>query len=285
MLQVARLSSGMLDDSAPLVEEFITSQHNDDGGFRDRNGESDLYYTVFGIDGLCALQADIPQSLLADYLDAFGNGNELDFIHLCCLARARAAIGVSFPDLDQLYFNLERFRTPDGGYSQRAGAKSSTAYACLLAYGAYSDYGKPIPDKVNFASCLASLRSRDGGWGNERGMDQGTATATAAAVVVSHSLKLSIPDLAADWLLGCVHPDGGFRAFPQAPMPDLLSTAVSLHALEAMQVDYSRIKESCLDFVDSLWVNNGAFHGHWADDVMDLEYTYYGLLALGHLSL
>jgi hypothetical protein len=68
-------------------------------------------------------------------------------------------------------------------------------------------------------------------------------------------------------------------------MPDLLSTAVVLHALDGLQVDFTPLKEACLDFVDSLWVNEGGFHGHWADDELDLEYTYYGLLALGHLSL
>jgi hypothetical protein len=45
------------------------------------------------------------------------------------------------------------------------------------------------------------------------------------------------------------------------------------------------VKEPCLDFVDSLWTSTGGFYGNWADDAVDCEYTYYGLLALGHLSL
>ena len=40
-----------------------------------------------------------------------------------------------------------------------------------------------------------------------------------------------------------------------------------------------------LDFIDTLWTNRGGFYGNWTDDVLDCEYTYYGLLALGHLSL
>ena len=44
-------------------------------------------------------------------------------------------------------------------------------------------------------------------------------------------------------------------------------------------------RERCLDFVDSLWSAEGGFHGHWADDHLDAEYTFYGLLALGHLSV
>jgi len=71
-------------------------------------------------------------------------------------------------------------------------------------------------------------------------------------------------------------------------MPDLLSTAVTLHALDGIQVDFSKLQEPLLDFVDSLWVvqeQGGGFFGTWDDDQADLEYTYYGLLALGHLAL
>jgi len=45
------------------------------------------------------------------------------------------------------------------------------------------------------------------------------------------------------------------------------------------------IREPCLDFIDSLWVNRGGFYGTWDDDALDTEYTYYGLLALGHLAV
>jgi len=40
-----------------------------------------------------------------------------------------------------------------------------------------------------------------------------------------------------------------------------------------------------LDFIDSLWTAEGAFHGSWADDEPDAEYTFYGLVALGHASV
>ena len=72
---------------------------------------------------------------------------------------------------------------------------------------------------------------------------------------------------------------------PAAPIPDLLSTATALQALSGMKISIAGIQEACLDFVDSLWTNRGAFYGNWMDDTVDCEYTYYGLLALGHLSL
>jgi prenyltransferase beta subunit len=82
-----------------------------------------------------------------------------------------------------------------------------------------------------------------------------------------------------------MHPDGGFLAMPRAPIPDLLSTATALHALACLEEPLPQsAREACLDFLDSLWTAEGGFHGHWADDHLDVEYTFYGLLALGHLS-
>ena len=68
-------------------------------------------------------------------------------------------------------------------------------------------------------------------------------------------------------------------------MPDLLSTAVALHALSSLERPPADHADITLDFVDTLWTNRGGFHGHWADDDLDCEYTFYGLLALGHLSI
>jgi hypothetical protein len=87
------------------------------------------------------------------------------------------------------------------------------------------------------------------------------------------------------WLLDRCHASGGFLATPAAPVPDLLSTATGLHALAALDAPLAGLYETCLDFVDSLWTNRGGFFGSWVDDTLDCEYTYYGLLALGHLTV
>ena len=107
---------------------------------------------------------------------------------------------------------------------------------------------------------------------------------TAAAVTLMRYLNRDIPAAAGDWLLARAHPMGGFLAAPEAPMPDLLSTATALHALSGMHIDFDVLREPTLDFVDSLWTGRG-FCGNWGDEIVDCEYTFYGLLALGHLSL
>ena len=52
MLQVARLAPRQLGESRDLVSAFLRARVNPDGGFQDRAGASDLYYTVFGLDAL-----------------------------------------------------------------------------------------------------------------------------------------------------------------------------------------------------------------------------------------
>ena len=106
--------------------------------------------------------------------------------------------------------------------------------------------------------CLGRLRAADGGYANQDDLPMGLTPSTAAAVtLLRHLRSAGASRRLADWLLARCRPEGGFFATPQAPIPDLLSTATALHALAGMQVDLEPIKEPCLDFVDSLWTNQG----------------------------
>jgi len=286
MLQVARLAPRVLGDSAELVRDFLLGQIGHDGGFADRTGRSDLYYTVFGIDGLIALQAELPVEKIRSYGRAFGEGEHLDFVHLCCLARVRAAAGLQNErSCRSIVQRIEQFRSGDGGFNLQPGQLHGTVYACFLAFGAYQDLGFTMPDALRVVQSLKGLETNDGAWANSRGAEFGSTSATAAAVTLLRNLSLPINASVGDWLLARHHPQGGFVAAPGALLPDLLSTATSLHALAGMQVSFEAVREDCLDFIDTLWTNKGAFHGHWDDEYPDCEYTFYALLALGHLSL
>jgi hypothetical protein len=297
MLQVARLAPRVLGDSAALVGDFLLDQQNGDGGFKDRSGQSDLYYTVFGLDGLAALQTPVDTTRVRAYLETFGSGAGLDFVHLCCLARCWAALdgleGASNKHKppgarEEVLQRIEHCRTKDGGYNPAAGAtpeSHGTAYGCFLAFGAWQDFRAALPDSLRVAECLNQLRTSDGAWANERSVKTGSTNATAAAITVLRQLHQPVDPASGDWLLARHHPQGGFLAAPQAPIPDLLSTATALHALSGLERDAGAIRETCLDFIDTLWTNEGGFHGHWGDDLLDVEYTFYGLLALGHLSV
>ncbi len=293
MLQVARLAPKLLGESSDLVRDFLLRQQNADGGFRGRSDTSDLYYTVFGIDGLLALQTELPVGRIESYLRTFRHGEALDLVHLCCLARGWTALSNSTAGLESspgelqksLLCRIETFRGQDGGYHPIPGSLFGTAYGAFLALGCYQDLQAELPEPLRLVQSLKFLETEEGAWANERSGKSGATNSTAAVITVLRNLDFPINQSAGDWLLDRCHASGGFRAGPNAPMPDLLSTATALHALAGMEIPCEGIKEPCLDFIDTLWTNEGSFHGHWGEEILDCEYTFYGLLALGHLSL
>jgi prenyltransferase beta subunit len=287
MLQVARLAPTQLGESRDLVAAFLHARRNPDGGFQDRSGTSDLYYTVFGLDALIALRETLPTESTAAFLRQAAAREPSDLVHLACLARGFAALRIP-PDaaiVEKGVRLLDAHRSADGGFATEPAAAAGSAYGAFVAAGAYQDFGRPVPDPDALLASMAHLKMPDGSYCNHPSMPVGLTTSTAAAVLVTRQFDGALSRDAGMWLLDRCHPRGGFFAAAEAPVPDLLSTATALHALAALQVPIAGLREPCLDFVDSLWTNRGGFFATWADDEADCEYTYYGLLALGHLSL
>jgi prenyltransferase beta subunit len=275
-----------LGDSADAVRGFLHGQLAPDGGFLGRDGRSDLYYTVFGLEASLAMGVEIPRQRVCGYLDGFGDGESLDLVHLAALIRCRVNMAdARDPEIPARH--LMACRSRDGGFHMSPGAQRGSAYGSFLALGARQDLGMDCPDAEAMAKSIASLQRPDGGYANEAEMTAGATPATAAAISVLHYLQRPIPESAIQWLLARAHPLGGFTAIPfggDAGVPDLLSTATALHALSLVGVRMDAAKDKHLDYLDSLWSPQGGFRGHWADDVVDCEYTYYGLLALGTLA-
>jgi hypothetical protein len=267
MLQVARLAPKLLQEAAEPVARFLKGQFNEDGGARDRGGHSDLYYTVFALDGLIALQQELPVARVKTYLEGFGDGDGLDFVHLACLARCWAALGKG--QLDPDASGRLALRVLDSG--------SDGVYHQFLKLGALEDLGGTVEDPEDATAQILELQSPDGSF-------LSTTPTTAGAVTLLHHLGARVPTSAVEWLYSRARPQGGFFPAADSPVPDLLSTATALHALAAAHAPLGALRDPMVDFVDTLWTGQG-FCGSWADDVVDSEYTYYALLALGHLSL
>src|SRR5262245_24419285 len=132
MLQVARVARTQLRDSADLAIQFLESQQNPDGGFRNRDGASDLYYTVFGVEALRALDAAISIETLEPYLRSFGDGDSLDLVHAACLARAWANLPrdrAAASPRRALAAHIEDHRSGNGGYHTAPRHAWGTPYA------------------------------------------------------------------------------------------------------------------------------------------------------------
>jgi hypothetical protein len=75
----------------------------------------------------------------------------------------------------------------------------------------------------------------------------------------------------------------GFRVFKQIRNCDMLSTAVALYVLKETGYDLRLTAPGALSFIESNY-ESGAFLSGDGDPTRDLEYTFYGLIALGSLT-
>jgi hypothetical protein len=287
MLREAGRAKSLLDDRTESVVRFARGGFGPDGGFRGRGGESDLYYTLFAVEILLALDAELPSEAVASYLRSFGAGDSLDLVHLACLARCWADLPGREPSAavrQAILERLDRCRLADGGFGHRPGETRGSVYYGLLALNAYQDFGAELPD-----SRALALASRPGG-------DEPTPLLAGALLLLAELGEVSpdaVPlDDAKNRLLARHDGRGGFAALPGLPVADLLSTATALHALARTGVSVETCRASCLRFVNSLWSGDdgrrgvsaeGGFRGVAGDGVIDSEYTFYGLLSLGHL--
>ncbi len=287
MLATAHKGLSYLGRRRARIAQYLWSQCAPDGGFMDRGGTSDLYYTVFGIDALAALNEPLPLDRLASYLESYGNGDSLDFMHLTCLARCWTRMPTSsIPDgvRSHLCKRIEAYRTSDGGYHTVQEAASGSVTGIYLAVAAYQDMGLEIPAPTRILQSLSGLRSRDNAYANEKGLRTGTTLATAGTLILQHGLGGDVDRTAADWLWKQMDPDGGFLASPVTPMPDLLSTATAIYAGRVLECPMESLTDKTVIFTESLQDEDTAgYAGHWLELEPDCEYTFYALLVLGAL--
>ena len=269
MLTAARRGAGRLGARRGPLVRFVRGRLTDEGGFADRHGRGDLYYTVFGAECLRACGERVPAAV-GEYVRRFGPGDGLDLVHLACVVRLRTAAGdVNDALRDELLGRLRNCPAPG-------------VYAAFLALAAAQDLGAPPPDADKIVADVQACRTPDGGYANLPGIPLAMTPTTAAAAIVLAALGRAVEPAAVNWLAGRRCDGGGYAVADGAAEAELLSTAVALHAL-AVAGAAPADDPATGAFVQSLQCDGGGFRGHRPADEADCEYTFYGLLALGSL--
>jgi hypothetical protein len=263
------------------VLAYLAGMRAEDGGFLGRSSASDLYYTLFALAALDAFDRAEDGASATRYLRGFGEGLDLDLVHLCCLARCLLLVPDARSQAVRVASRFEEFIAPGGGYRVARGAAGSIS-ASFVAQLAYEELGWPLPASTRIDVCVAAGRTADGAWADGEGVASGTTTVTAAATLIQAAAGRR-DDAGAGWLMGCWASTGGFRASRSAPISDLLSTAAALLALQALGVPLKPFAEPTLAFIGSLWSHDGGFRGYAPEALSDCEFTYYALVALGAL--
>lgn len=110
-----------------------------------------------------------------------------------------------------------------------------------------------------------------------RGEEVKTTNAACCVLTMQHQMGQKLDAACVEWIQQRQDETGGFYASEQAPIPDLLSTAVGLFTLRLIGKE---VKDAT-PFIEAHWLDNGGFAPTIYDDYSDVEYVFYGLLALG----
>ncbi|MDX9980539.1 MAG: prenyltransferase/squalene oxidase repeat-containing protein [Lentisphaeria bacterium] len=283
MIRLARSGAELLDATARRdIAAFLLSRQQADGGFRGAGTRSDLYYTLFALAGLQAL--DTTPANPTPWLDSFGDGKGLDLVHLGALAVCRSLIpGKPSPEWRQaICARLEAFRQPDGGFADEPDCQHGTPYGAYLAILAAGALGQRLPRRGHALAAARLCQTRDGGFAGRPGAAVGTIPATVAMLILN-ALDWRRPNRQAlAWFERCRRGQV-FAAAPDAPLPDLLSTATVLAANRLIHLHLPVDRKATATFVESCWDETGGF-GAVPAAPPDNEYTFYALLALGAIA-
>lgn len=285
------------ENAVTVISDYISSQFTNEGGFRNRAGKCDQYYTMFGLTCAEALGVHVDISLVRRYLRRF-NSAELDLVHLVCWSKSQLIIKMSesllpYRLLAVLYslgfgpkqdVSPERFIAQDGGFCEDDNSVKSHPYAIFMGVNLYQDCGLRMPDVGRAVLALEGCRTEHGAFHNPGGGGRGMLLSTCAAILALRQLTGKVDTPALKWLSGQQGETGGFHASPDSPMPDLLSTGVALYTLKICGYPLDSMSNKAKEFIIDHWHDNGGFTGTLVDDCTDCEYTFYALMALGALA-
>lgn len=286
LIRLARAGAALLDAPArDEITQFLLSQQQSDGGFQGPAGASDLYYTLFALAALEATgSAGFQPASSSSWLSSFGDGQNLDLVHLAALAVCRGTLGKRPAPAwcQRVATRLEAFRLPDGGFADEADCRHGSPYGAYLALLAATSLGVALPRRAAAIAAACQCQARDGGYAGRPDAAIGTVPATVAALILlALSWKRSSRETIA-WFERCRRGEV-FAAAPDAPLADLLSTATVLAANRLLRLRLPTEKRATAAFVESCWHESGGF-GAVPGAHPDVEYTFYALLALGSLA-
>ena len=153
MISAATRAKATLGDSAELVGNFVASQLNSDGGFKSRDGRSDLYYTSFGIDCFVALDLELPKDRIISYLRSFYQDESLDLVHFACLVRSLENI--------QSGSSQELLDIVPASRLEKLTSLVQSVYECFLMIALCHDLCMEIPDKEQMMSFINSMHANE----------------------------------------------------------------------------------------------------------------------------
>lgn len=267
-------------DATGRIKKYIESRMTPHDLFMNKSGEEDIYYTTFGwmlsylfgikIRGEQARRQwqnlTVDRGDLIQYAAYVRSGLLLDLLSgrygrallrsVVPSTKAGTVVFVSFPHND-----------------------GCSPYSTFIRLSLLEDMNGTVRNKKEMTGSLTAYRvAATGGYSNIAGNGEASVNATAAALSVIGQLNGYAMNDDVEYLSRSQDDSGGFSASENTPLPDVLSTATALFALNCYGVT-PRVDP--VPFIEAHWLESGGFAPALFEETSDIEYTFYGLLALG----
>lgn len=264
-IQILEKGNSILDNKSQIeIKEFIKSRQHENGAFTDRGNNPDIYYSLFGVWLSKALKLDSEQNNLASYIRAVQPDGKkiIDKFGLLLIQLVLDDKIVEKPSA----FKLLK-------WISGSGKQLNTAYQFFLFMLSFDAlYGKNRVLYFLMRIALSFYRP-----------PKDLPCSFFSALFLAKYLTGKNVKKETEKLFAYFENGKGFKVFKELEKADLLSTAVALFALKKANADLRFVTPDCLSLIQMNY-DSGAFLSGDGDENKDLEYTFYGLLALGTLS-
>lgn len=245
------------------IREFVASRQSQNGAFTNRAGHPDIYYTLFGVWLSEALGLTSQMNQLKIFTEKV-NPDKKKVVEWFALLLIKVVADNDFKK--PAFFSLVKMIFKGGKDINPA----YQVFLFLLSFDAL--FGKNRILNFLFGVVLNFYR-----------LPEDTPCSISAAVLVAKFLVGKNVENETQNQLAYFETGKGFKVFKDLENADLLSTAVALFALKKASADLRIVAPDCLNLIQQNY-DSGAFLSGDGDSSRDLEYTFYGLLALGTLS-
>jgi geranylgeranyl transferase type-2 subunit beta len=290
----ARLDPGVRERN----RDWLRGQQRADGGFAGREGESDPYYTAFGLRGLLIVDgiddsvADRAAGFLVTKLaESMGVVDRVSLIMAASILEMTHGLELigSRPDVrDATIAYLESHRCGDGGYAKLPGGVAGSTYQTFLNLLAYELLGFEAPNVDRIVQFLDSQRMLDGGFREIRVAKRAGVNPTAAGIGALKALGQLDPvreQATIEFLADMATDEGGLSANDRISLADLLSSCTGMVTMSDLgatgQLNLAALRRYAMSMQRTDGEQpQGGFHGFAFDREVDVEYTFYGLALL-----
>jgi hypothetical protein len=272
-------------ETADEIRNFILRKQTPGGGFADRAGNGDIYYSLFGYFIAEAYAVNVVIEPLKGFVRAEIDSKNLSGVHLYCAAILYSKLfGADNTSLALGHKIKQELQSTHQHINPSAHQPISTSTHQHIPYSSFMGFLA-----LYYLEDFPAIKHLLNQYRISTSAHRPIATITTSPhqpcpVTAANALLLQLsnrPDPSSEEKIKSFYRlSGGFAAVSNAPCEDLLSTGVALYALKFIDADIRTLKPQCLSFVDNLY-EDGGFRAVQTDSETDVEYTFYGLLALG----